>query len=88
MRPGQITLVGLAAKNDILIVEFANQLRDAGRPFREALAEASSIRLRPILMAGITTAAGSIPLLLDSSAGAGTHSKCNLCRLSGSRFAR
>jgi multidrug efflux pump len=70
---GLIMLVGLAAKNGILIVEFANQLRDAGRPFRDALVEASGIRLRPILMTGITTAAGSLPLLLSSGAGAETR---------------
>jgi len=70
---GLIMLVGLAAKNGILIVEFANQLRDAGQPFREALIEASGIRLRPIVMTGITTAAGSIPLLLSSGAGTETR---------------
>jgi multidrug efflux pump len=70
---GLIMLVGLAAKNGILIVEFANQLRDAGRPFREALIEASEIRLRPIIMTGITTAAGSMPLLLSSGAGTETR---------------
>ena len=70
---GLIMLVGLAAKNGILIVEFANQLRDAGRPFREALIEASEIRLRPIVMTGLTTAAAAIPLLLSSGAGAETR---------------
>ncbi len=70
---GLIMLVGLAAKNGILIVEFANQLRDAGQPFRAALEEAAAIRLRPILMTGITTAAGSVPLLLSSGAGAETR---------------
>ncbi len=70
---GLIMLVGLAAKNGILIVEFANQLRDAGKPFREALIEASEIRLRPIIMTGITTAAGSLPLLLSSGAGTETR---------------
>jgi multidrug efflux pump len=70
---GLIMLVGLAAKNGILIVEFANQLRDAGKPFRAALVEAAEIRLRPIVMTGITTAAGSVPLLL--SAGAGTETR-------------
>ena len=70
---GLVMLVGLAAKNGILIVEFANQLRDAGQPFREALEEASIVRLRPIIMTGITTAAGSIPLLLSSGAGAETR---------------
>ncbi|BCO32465.1 multidrug transporter [Thiohalobacter sp. COW1] len=70
---GLIMLVGLAAKNGILIVEFANQLRDAGQPFREALVEAADTRLRPIIMTGITTAAGSLPLLLSSGAGSETR---------------
>jgi len=70
---GLIMLVGLAAKNGILIVEFANQLRDQGLAFRDALLEASEVRLRPIVMTGITTAAGSLPLLLSSGAGAETR---------------
>jgi multidrug efflux pump len=80
---GLIMLVGLSAKNGILIVEFANQLRDAGRPFREALIEASDIRLRPIIMTGITTAAGSIPLLLSSGAGTETRTVIGTVVLSG-----
>ncbi len=70
---GLIMLVGLAAKNGILIVEFVNQLRDQGMEFRKAILEASSIRLRPIIMTGITTAAGSIPLMLSSGAGSETR---------------
>ncbi|MFZ0788229.1 MAG: efflux RND transporter permease subunit [Chromatiaceae bacterium] len=70
---GLIMLVGLAAKNGILIVEFANQLRDQGQSFRDALLEASEVRLRPIVMTGITTAAGSLPLLLSSGPGAETR---------------
>jgi multidrug efflux pump len=70
---GLIMLVGLAAKNGILIVEFANQLRDAGQAFEEALFEAARVRFRPIVMTGITTAAGSVPLLLSSGAGAETR---------------
>ncbi|MCP5158070.1 MAG: efflux RND transporter permease subunit [Gammaproteobacteria bacterium] len=70
---GLVMLVGLAAKNGILIVEFANQLRDAGQPFREALQEAAVVRLRPIIMTGITTAAGSAPLLWSAGAGAETR---------------
>jgi multidrug efflux pump len=66
-------LVGLSAKNGILIVEFANQLRDQGYGFRDALIEAADVRLRPIIMTGITTAAGSIPLLI--SFGAGTETR-------------
>ncbi len=68
-----IMLVGLAAKNGILIVEFTNQLRDQGRGFHEALLEAADLRLRPIVMTGITTAAGSLPLLLSSGAGTETR---------------
>lgn len=71
---GLIMLVGLAAKNGILIVEFANQLRNEGRPFRDALIEASSVRLRPILMTAVTTAAGAVPLILSFGPGAETRS--------------
>jgi len=68
-----VMLVGLAAKNGILIVEFANQLRDRGKPLQEALIEASLIRLRPIIMTAITTAAGTLPLILSSGAGSETR---------------
>ena len=70
---GLIMLVGLSAKNGILIVEFANQLRDQGREFHEALIEAADTRFRPIIMTGITTAAGSIPLLISTGAGTETR---------------
>jgi multidrug efflux pump len=65
-----IMLVGLAAKNGILIVEFANQLRDRGVEYREAVIEAAAIRLRPVLMTSFCTAFGALPLLLASGAGA------------------
>ncbi|WP_163938115.1 efflux RND transporter permease subunit [Paraferrimonas sp. SM1919] len=70
---GIIMLVGLAAKNGILIVEFANQLRDKGLTFETALVEAAGQRLRPILMTGITTAVGALPLVLAEGAGAETR---------------
>ena len=70
---GLIVLVGLAAKNGILIVEFANQLRDEGMAFDAALREASRVRLRPIIMTGITTAAGTVPLVFAFGAGAETR---------------
>jgi multidrug efflux pump len=73
---GVILLIGLAAKNGILIVEFANQRRDQGLPFEEALYEAASIRLRPILMTSVATVAGSVPLIL--SGGAGGEARENL----------
>jgi multidrug efflux pump len=80
---GLIMLIGLAAKNGILIVEFANQLRDAGRPFHDALFEAAGVRLRPIVMTGITTMAGSVPLLLSSGAGTETRMVIGTVILSG-----
>jgi multidrug efflux pump len=67
---GLIMLIGLAAKNGILIVEFANQLRDRGLEFEEALFQASRLRLRPIVMTGLSTAIGAVPLILASGAGA------------------
>ena len=70
---GLIMLIGLAAKNGILIVEFVNQLRDEGMEFSQALREAAHTRLRPIIMTGITTVAGSIPLILSFGAGAETR---------------
>ncbi len=80
---GLIMLVGLAAKNGILIVEFANQLRDRGTGFDEALLEAATTRLRPILMTGITTAAGAVPLILSSGAGAETRAMIGMVVFSG-----
>lgn len=71
---GLIMLVGLAAKNGILIVEFANQLRDEGREFTQALIEASELRLRPILMTSITAMAGAVPLIITGGAGSETRS--------------
>ncbi|HMJ93538.1 MAG TPA: efflux RND transporter permease subunit [Allosphingosinicella sp.] len=70
---GIVMLVGLAAKNGILIVEFANQLRDAGRDIGQAIREASKRRLRPILMTSIATVAGAVPLTIEAGAGAGAR---------------
>jgi HAE1 family hydrophobic/amphiphilic exporter-1 len=67
---GLVMLVGIMAKNGILIVEFANQLRDRGMGVREAIEEASNIRLRPVLMTMICTILGGLPLVLASGAGA------------------
>ena len=66
---GLIMLVGLSAKNGILIVEFANQLRDEGVKFMDAIKQSSAVRFRPVVMTSITTAAGTIPLVLASGAG-------------------
>ena len=70
---GIIMLVGLAAKNGILIVEFINQLRDEGVAFEQSILDAAGQRLRPIIMTAITTAFGALPLILSSGAGAETR---------------
>ena len=80
---GLVMLVGLAAKNGILIVEFINQLRGRGRSFYHAILLASEIRLRPIFMTGITTAAGAIPLIVSFGAGAETRMVIGIVVLSG-----
>lgn len=67
---GIILLVGLMAKNGILIVEFANQLRESGYTIREAVLRAAVLRLRPIVMTVLSTVLGAIPLVLASGAGA------------------
>ncbi|MBC7283527.1 efflux RND transporter permease subunit [Hoeflea sp.] len=67
---GLVLLVGVMAKNGILIVEFANQLRNQGMDIRSAIEEASNIRLRPVMMTMVSTVLGSVPLLLAFGAGA------------------
>ncbi|MFC6487885.1 efflux RND transporter permease subunit [Nitratireductor sp. GCM10026969] len=67
---GLVLLVGIMAKNAILIVEFANQQRDRGLKVREAIEQASLIRLRPVAMTMICTVVGGVPLVLASGAGA------------------
>ena len=67
---GIILLIGLISKNGILIVEFANQLRDEGHEVRDAVIDASVLRLRPIMMTAISTVLGALPLVLASGAGA------------------
>lgn len=66
---GMIMLIGMVTKNGILIVEFANQLRDRGFAFEQAIVDASARRLRPIMMTAFTTLAGAIPLLISTGAG-------------------
>ncbi|MGZ9899078.1 multidrug efflux RND transporter permease subunit [Shewanella gaetbuli] len=66
---GMIMLIGMVTKNGILIVEFANQLRDRGLSLDQAIIDASARRLRPILMTAFTTLIGAIPLILSTGAG-------------------
>jgi HAE1 family hydrophobic/amphiphilic exporter-1 len=67
---GLVLLVGIMAKNGILIVEFANQLRDEGASVREAIERASVIRLRPVMMTMVATVLGGVPLIFAFGAGA------------------
>jgi len=67
---GLLMLIGLMAKNGILLVEFADQLRAEGRSVREAIEEAAVIRLRPIMMTLVSTVVGALPLIMASGAGA------------------
>ncbi len=67
---GLVMLIGLLAKNAILLIEFADQLRDKGRSVREAIVEAGKVRLRPIMMTLVSTILGGLPLILSSGAGA------------------
>ncbi len=78
-----IMLIGLAAKNGILIVEFANQLRDKGVEFSEAIHHAAALRLRPIIMTAITTIMGAMALIFSSGAGAETRYVIGVVVISG-----
>ncbi len=84
---GLIILIGVAAKNGILIVEFANQLRDQGRSIKEAVVESSALRLRPIIMTSIATAFGALPLVLWHGAGAGSRQTIGVVIFTGAMFA-
>lgn len=66
---GLVMLIGLIAKNGILLVEFADQRRDAGASVRDAIEDAANIRLRPIAMTLISTVLGALPLILSSGPG-------------------
>ncbi|GAB3347882.1 efflux RND transporter permease subunit [Lysobacter tyrosinilyticus] len=83
---GIVMLVGLAAKNGILIVEFANQLRDEGRSIHEAIVESCSVRLRPILMTSIATVVGAIPLVLAGGPGSASRATIGVVVIFGVSF--
>ncbi len=67
---GLVMLIGIMAKNGILIVEFANQLRDQGAEVKDAIFDAATIRLRPVMMTMTSTVLGGVPLILSAGAGA------------------
>jgi multidrug efflux pump len=80
---GIVMLVGLAAKNGILIVEFANQLRDEGAAIRDAIQRASVRRLRPILMTSIATVMGAVPLAISSGPGSAARGAIGVVIVAG-----
>ncbi|WIJ24505.1 efflux RND transporter permease subunit [Devosia sp. RR2S18] len=84
---GLVLVVGIMAKNGILIVEFANQLRDRGLSVREAVEQASNIRLRPVMMTMIATILGGLPLVLAQGAGAEARSALGSVMVGGLSFA-
>lgn len=83
---GIVMLVGLAAKNGILIVEFANQLRDEGRSVHEAILESAAVRLRPILMTSIATVMGALPLVLAGGPGSASRATIGIVVIFGVSF--
>jgi multidrug efflux pump len=80
---GLITLVGLVSKNGILIVQFANHLQETGRDKLQAVIEAASTRLRPILMTTAATVVGHFPLVLATGPGAGARNSIGIMLVSG-----
>ncbi|KAA1174142.1 efflux RND transporter permease subunit [Marinobacter salinexigens] len=84
---GIIMLLGLMAKNGILIVEFANQLRDKGYEVREAILQGAILRFRPVLMTTISTVFGAVPLVIATGAGAESRAAIGAVILGGLIFA-
>ncbi|QIA65182.1 MMPL family transporter [Vibrio astriarenae] len=80
---GMLMLIGMATKNGILIVEFANQLRDQGQEVKQAIVNAAEQRLRPIVMTAMTTLLGSIPMLIATGAGSETRFAVGVVIFSG-----
>ncbi|MHB1046389.1 MAG: efflux RND transporter permease subunit [Thermoanaerobaculia bacterium] len=80
---GLITLVGLVAKNGILIVEFANKLQETGTDKVKAVVEAASTRLRPVLMTTAATIMGHLPLVFASGPGAGARNSIGIVLVTG-----
>ncbi|MEJ7692071.1 efflux RND transporter permease subunit [Daejeonella sp.] len=83
---GTIMLIGLVTKNGILIVEFANQLKERGMPLKEAIVEASVARLRPILMTSLAIALGALPIALALGAAAKSRMSMGIVIIGGTLF--
>jgi multidrug efflux pump len=83
---GLVTLVGLITKHGILIVEFSNQLRDKGEPMLQAVIEAATLRLRPILMTTGAMVLGALPLALATGAGAESRTQIGWVIVGGMTF--
>jgi len=84
---GLIMLVGIAAKNGVLIVEFINQMRDQGLEFNDAIVEGARIRLRPVIMTAFAAIMGAVPLILAEGPGAASRSALGVVVFSGLSFA-
>ncbi|MCM2337067.1 MAG: efflux RND transporter permease subunit, partial [Pseudomonas sp.] len=83
---GIVMLIGLAAKNGILIVEFANQLRDEGKSIAAAITEACAVRLRPILMTSVATVMGALPLVIAGGPGSASRATIGVVVIFGVSF--
>jgi len=83
---GIIILIGIVTKNGILIVEFANQKKLAGLPLREAVLEAATLRLRPILMTSLATMLGALPIALALGAAAKSRIPMGIAIIGGLIF--
>ena len=81
-----VILIGLAAKNGILIVEFANQLRTEGKTIESAVVEAAKVRFRPILMTSLSTIFGVLPLVFSSGPGEASRLTVGITILGGMVF--
>ena len=84
---GLVLVVGIMAKNGILIVEFANQLRDRGQSVREAIENSANIRLRPVVMTMIATVLGGVPLIIAGGAGSEARAALGWIMVGGLSFA-
>jgi HAE1 family hydrophobic/amphiphilic exporter-1/multidrug efflux pump len=83
---GIIILIGIVTKNGILIVEFANQKKNAGLPMKEAVLEAATLRLRPILMTSLATVLGALPIALALGAAAKSRVPMGITIIGGLLF--